>query len=77
MVDDVPLVDFTFSPEFSKAIEAKQIAEQEAKQAEFTAVRASKDAITKVNRAKGQAGAQRLQRLTLTPVLLQKQAIEK
>jgi hypothetical protein len=30
-----------------------------------------------VNRAKGQAEAQRLQRLTLTPVLLQKQAIEK
>lgn len=77
MVDDVSLVDFTFSPEFSKAIEAKQIAEQEAKQAEFTAVRASKDAIAEVNRAKGQAEAQRLQRLTLTPVLLQKQAIEK
>lgn len=77
MVDDVSLVDFTFSPEFSKAIEAKQIAEQEAKQAEFTAVKASKDAIAEVNRAKGQAEAQRLQRLTLTPVLLQKQAIEK
>lgn len=77
LVDDVSLVDFTFSPEFSKAIEAKQIAEQEAKQAEFTAVRASKDAIAEVNRAKGQAEAQRLQRLTLTPVLLQKQAIEK
>lgn len=77
MVDDVSLVDFTFSPEFSKAIEAKQIAEQEAKQAEFTAIRASKDAIAEVNRAKGQAEAQRLQRLTLTPVLLQKQAIEK
>jgi regulator of protease activity HflC (stomatin/prohibitin superfamily) len=39
MVDDVSLVDFTFSPEFSKAIEAKQIAEQEAKQAEFTAMK--------------------------------------
>ncbi len=77
MVDDVSLVDFTFSPEFSKAIEAKQIAEQEAKQAEFTAVKASQDAIAEVNRAKGQAEAQRLQRLTLTPVLLQKQAIEK
>lgn len=77
LVDDVSLVDFTFSPEFSKAIEAKQIAEQEAKQAEFIALKASKEAIADVNRAKGQAEAQRLQRLTLTSELLQKQAIEK
>jgi len=77
IVDDVSLVDFAFSPEFSKAIEAKQIAEQEAKQAEFIAVKASKEAVGEVNRAKGQAEAQRLQRLTLTSELLQKQAIEK
>lgn len=77
VVDDVSLVDFSFSPEFSKAIESKQIAEQEAKQAEFIALKASKEAIAEVNRAKGQAEAQRLQRLTLTRELLQKQAIEK
>ncbi len=77
IVDDVSLVNFSFSPEFSKAIEAKQIAEQEAKQAEFIALKASKEAIADVNRAKGQAEAQRLQRQTLTPELLQKQAIEK
>lgn len=77
IVDDVSLVDFAFSSEFSKAIEAKQIAEQEAKQAEFIAVKASKEAVAEVNRAKGQAEAQRLQRQTLTPELLQKQAIEK
>ncbi|QYX33164.1 prohibitin family protein [Sphaerospermopsis torques-reginae ITEP-024] len=35
IVDDVSLVNFSFSPEFSRAIEAKQIAEQEAKQASF------------------------------------------
>lgn len=77
LIDDVSLVDFTFSPEFSKAIESKQIAEQEAKQAEFIALKASKEAVAEVNRAKGQAEAQRLQRLTLTKELLQKQAIEK
>lgn len=77
VVDDVSLVDFSFSPEFSKAIESKQIAEQEAKQAEFIALKASKEAIAEVNRAKGQAEAQRLQRQTLTRELLQKQAIEK
>lgn len=76
-VDDVSLVNFSFSPEFSRAIEAKQIAEQEAKQASFIAQKATQEAQAEVNRAKGQAEAQRLQRLTLTPELLQKQAIEK
>jgi prohibitin 1 len=56
-VDDVSLVDFGFSPEFNKSIEAKQIAEQEAKQAEFVALKATKDAEAEVNRAKGQAEA--------------------
>ncbi|MEA5515960.1 prohibitin family protein [Nodularia sp. UHCC 0506] len=77
LIDDVSLVDFAFSPEFSKAIESKQIAEQEAKQAEFIAQKATQEAQADINRAKGQAEAQRLQRLTLTPDLLQKQAIEK
>ncbi len=77
IVDDVSLVDFAFSPEFSRAIEAKQIAEQEAKQAEFIAKKATQEAQAEINRAKGHAEAQRLQRQTLTPELLQKQAIEK
>jgi prohibitin 1 len=76
-IDDVSLVDFEFSAEFSKAIESKQIAEQEAKQASFIAQKASQEAQAEINRAKGQAEAQRLQRQTLTPELLQKQAIEK
>ena len=76
-VDDVSLVNISFSAEFAKAIEAKQIAEQEAKRAEFEALKAEKQAQADVNRAKGQAEAQRLQRQTLTAELLQKQAIEK
>ncbi len=77
MVDDVSLVNFSFSPEFNKAIEAKQIAEQEAKQAEFIAKKATQEAQAEINRAKGQAEAQKLQRQTLTPQLLQQQAIAK
>lgn len=77
IVRDVSLINFGFSPEFSKAIEAKQIAEQEAKQAEFTVKKATQDAQAAINRAKGQAEAQRLQRQTLTPEILQQQAIEK
>jgi prohibitin 1 len=77
IVRDVSLINFGFSPEFSKAIESKQIAEQEAKQAEFTVKKATQDAQAEINRAKGQAEAQRLQRQTLTAEILQQQAIEK
>ena len=77
LVDDVSLVNFSFSPEFSRSIEAKQVAEQEAKQAEYTALKAEQDAQAAINRAKGRAEAQRLQDQTLTPNILQQQAIEK
>ena len=77
LVDDVSLVNVSFSPEFARAIEAKQIAEQQAKQADFEALKAEKTAQAEINRAKGQAEAQRLQKLTLTPALLQKEAINK
>lgn len=77
VVDDVSLVNISFSDEFAKAIEAKQIAEQEAKRAKFEAQRAEQQAQAEINRAKGSAEAQRLQRQTLTSELLQKQAIEK
>ena len=77
LVDDVSLVNIAFSPEFTKAIESKQIAEQQAKQADYEALKAEKTAQAEINRAKGQAEAQRLQKLTLTPALLQKEAITK
>lgn len=57
IVDDASLVNIAFSPEFSKAIEAKQIAEQEAKQAEYEAIKAARQADAEVNRAKGKAEA--------------------
>ncbi|MEO8893462.1 MAG: prohibitin family protein [Coleofasciculaceae cyanobacterium] len=76
-VTEVALVNVSFSPGFAKAIEAKQIAEQQAKQADYEALKATKQAEAEVNRAKGQAESQRLMRQTLTPQLLQKQAIEK
>lgn len=77
VVDDASIVNVSFSPEFAKSIEAKQIAEQEAKQAEYVALKASQEAQAAINRAKGQAESQRLVRETLTPELLQKEAIEK
>jgi prohibitin 2 len=77
VLDDVSLVDFGFSPEFNKAIETKQVAEQQAQQAAFRAQQAEQEAKAEINRAKGQAEAQRLLRENLTPQILQQRAIEK
>ncbi|WP_293253179.1 MULTISPECIES: prohibitin family protein [unclassified Microcoleus] len=76
-VDDISLVHVHFSERFSDAVEAKQIAEQEAKRGEFLALKAAKEAEAKVNLAKGEAEVQRLLRDNLTPELLERQAIEK
>lgn len=77
IVLDTSVVDLTFSPEFSKAVEEKQIAEQRAQRAVYIAREAEQEAEATINRAKGQAEAQRLLRESLTAELLQKQAIEK
>jgi regulator of protease activity HflC (stomatin/prohibitin superfamily) len=77
IIRDISLVDVAFSPEFAKAIEAKQIAEQDAKRAVFRAQQAEQDAQAEINRARGQAEAQRLLRETITQEILQQAAIEK
>jgi regulator of protease activity HflC (stomatin/prohibitin superfamily) len=77
IVLDTSVVDLNFSTEFSKAVEEKQIAEQRAQRAVYIAREAEQEAEATINRAKGQAEAQRLLRETLTAELLQKQAIEK
>jgi prohibitin 1 len=51
--------------------------EQDAKKAEYEALKAAKQAEAEVNRAKGTAEAQKLLKQSLNRDLLQKQAIEK
>ncbi|MEN9269177.1 MAG: prohibitin family protein [Thermostichales cyanobacterium HHBFW_bins_127] len=77
LVLDTSVVDLNFSEEFSKAVEEKQIAEQRAQRAVYVAREAEQEAEATINRARGQAEAQRLLRETLTAELLQKQAIDK
>ena len=76
-VDDISLVHVNFSDKFSEAVEAKQIAEQDAKRADFIALKAAKQAEAKVNLAKGEAEINRLLRDSLTNEILERQAIEK
>jgi prohibitin 1 len=77
ILDDVSIVNVSFSREFNAAIESKQVAEQDAQRARFVALKAEQEAQAEINRAKGAAEAQRLQQQTLTQEILQKQAIEK
>jgi prohibitin 1 len=77
LVEAVNLADFGFTPEFDRAVEAKQIAEQQAKQAHYDTQKATQQALGEIEKAKGQAEAQKLLKLSLTDDLIQKLAVEK
>lgn len=66
IVDDLSIVNFRFSSAFAKAIEEKQVAQQNAERSRFNLEAAQID-----------AQAQQAQALTLSDLYLQKQAIEK
>ncbi|WP_192881751.1 prohibitin family protein [Nostoc sp. CENA543] len=80
IVLDTSVIDLTFSPEFARAVEEKQIAEQRAQRAVYVAREAEQEAQAEINRAKGKAEAQRLLAETLKAqggqLVLQKEAIE-
>ncbi len=77
LVEAVNLADFGFTAEFDKAVEAKQIAEQQAKQAHYEAQKATQQALAEIEKAKGQAESQRLLKASITQDLINKLAIEK
>lgn len=80
IVLDTSVVDLTFSPEFARAVEEKQIAEQRAQRGVYIAQEAEQQAQADINRAIGKAEAQRLLAETLNAqggiLVLQKEAIE-
>lgn len=76
-LDDVDLVQLDFSRRFRAAVEAKQVAEQDARRAAFEALKAQRQAAARVYQAEGEARAQELLSPALSPELLQRQAIEK
>lgn len=80
IVLDTSVIDLKFSPEFAKAVEEKQIAEQRAQRAVYVAQEAEQEAQADINRAKGRAEAQKLLAETLKAqggdLVLQKETIE-
>jgi regulator of protease activity HflC (stomatin/prohibitin superfamily) len=77
IIDKILLRSVIFSAEYSKSIEAKVIAEQRVKQAEFEVKEATQRAQAKIAEATGLAEAQALQKATLTQEFLQLEAIKK
>lgn len=88
IVRDISLVNLDFTPEFNHAVEAKQIAEQKAKQSEYEALMATQQAKAAVNKAKGEAEAnltiaraqaegQKLLKQTLTADVLKLEYLKK
>lgn len=56
-LDDVSITDLSFGPEFTKAIEQKQIAQQQAERAKFQVEQAAQDKLSTIIKAKGDAEA--------------------
>lgn len=77
ITDGFNIVDFAFSREFNIAIEAKQTAEQNALKAKRDLDRIKIEAEQKIAQARAEAESQRLQGITISPIILQLRAIEK
>jgi len=76
IVDRFNIVNFEFSPEFNRAIEEKQTAEQRALKAQRDLERIKIEAEQKVTQAQAEAEALRIQREQVTPELLRLREIE-
>ena len=76
IVDDFSIVNFSFSPQFTQAIESKQTAEQLALKAQRDLERIRIEAEQKVTQARAEAEALRLQKQEVTQQLVALRQIE-
>ncbi|MCR4820532.1 MAG: prohibitin family protein [Elusimicrobiales bacterium] len=76
IVTDISIVDLDFSAQFLKAVEDKQVAEQQAKMAEKLVEKAKKDAEQQIAKARAEAESLRMQREAVTPSLIELRKVE-
>ena len=76
-MDQLNITDFQFSKGFNEAVESKQTAEQLAMKAQRDLERVKIEGEQKVVTAKAEAESQRIQKETISPIILQLRAIEK
>ena len=75
-VTSVNILDLSFSPEFDAAIEAKQIAEQKAQQAQYELEKAKIENETKIENAKAESEVMKLQNQQITEQTLKLKELE-
>lgn len=76
-VDSLNITDLTFSAAFDKAIEEKQVAEQNALKAKYDLERIKTEAEQAVIKAKGEAEAQEIKNKALTESIIELEFLEK
>ncbi|MCI3921279.1 prohibitin family protein [Paenibacillus sp. TRM 82003] len=76
ILDEINITEFKFSDEFDRAIEQKQIAEQQALKSKLDLERIKIEKEQEITRAQAQAEALRLQKQEVTPELIELRQIE-
>lgn len=76
IINELNIIDLNFSEAYNKAIEDKQVAEQEVKKAQQELEKTKIEAEKKVAEAQAEADALRLQKEEITPELLELRRIE-
>lgn len=76
VLDEINITEFKFSEEFDRAIEQKQIAEQQALKSKLDLDRIKIEKEQEITRAQAQAEALRLQKQEVTPELIELRRIE-
>ncbi|UFJ42097.1 prohibitin family protein [Brevibacillus humidisoli] len=76
ILDEINIREFMFSEEYNRAIEAKQVAEQQALKSKLDLERIKIEKEQEITKAQAQAEALRLQKQEVTPELIQLRKIE-
>lgn len=76
IVTDISVVDLDFTDQFLKAVEDKQVAEQQAKMSEKLVEKAKRDAEQQIAKSRGEAEALRMQREQVTPQLIELRKVD-
>jgi regulator of protease activity HflC (stomatin/prohibitin superfamily) len=76
IVTDISVVDLDFTEQFLKAVEDKQVAEQQAMMSEKLVLKAKRDAEQQIAKSRGEAEALRMQREQVTPALIELRKVD-
>ena len=76
IVTDISVVDLDFTEQFLRAVEDKQVADQQAQMAGKLVEKAKRDAEQQIAKSRGEAEALRMQREQVTPALIELRKVD-